>query len=300
MTRPSEPPRWLADPNTNPGYWWDWMIAPTGSREATREEAAAARVAGPAARSRQCAAAPAPARSPEQAEFDAALEAVARVVEQMPEGETDAPGLSHARDRVEAARAAIAARPENPAMPKSSAANEYESAMAVYAATFADAAHADAAHAAALRVQAALESMLNAAPESLRTEFDAALAAHPDAVARCDFSAPPSSDAFKRGLPGLKASALRIRAARNAILSDAGVHETNWDHGFLEPSRAAKSRSDNPRNFWIELDIDGHSRVASGPQSKDGGFDLTIKMRDKGEVSTAMIILPIRLPSPRP
>ena len=41
----------------------------------------------------------------------------------------------------------------------------------------------------------------------------------------------------------------------------------------------------NVRNFWVELDVDGRkSKVAAGPVSKDGGFNLTVKMRDGGEI----------------
>ena len=42
----------------------------------------------------------------------------------------------------------------------------------------------------------------------------------------------------------------------------------------------------NVRNFWIEADVDGKKQsVATGPRRKDGGFDMTILMRDDGEVS---------------
>ena len=42
------------------------------------------------------------------------------------------------------------------------------------------------------------------------------------------------------------------------------------------------------RNFWIELDVDGKkTRVATGPRSKDGGFSMTIYMRDEGGAETA-------------
>lgn len=45
----------------------------------------------------------------------------------------------------------------------------------------------------------------------------------------------------------------------------------------------------NVRNFWIELDVDGVSRrIATGPQSKDGGFRLTIRQRDGGGIITAL------------
>lgn len=45
----------------------------------------------------------------------------------------------------------------------------------------------------------------------------------------------------------------------------------------------------NVRNFWIELTVDGSAtRVETGPRSKDGGFELTILMRDRGGISRAM------------
>ena len=48
----------------------------------------------------------------------------------------------------------------------------------------------------------------------------------------------------------------------------------------------------NVRNFWIELDVDGSkSRVETGPRSKDGGFDATVKMRDGGSIIEALDIL---------
>ena len=37
------------------------------------------------------------------------------------------------------------------------------------------------------------------------------------------------------------------------------------------------------RNFWLEANIDGRKTpMAGGPQAKDGGFDLTIYIRDGG------------------
>lgn len=40
------------------------------------------------------------------------------------------------------------------------------------------------------------------------------------------------------------------------------------------------------RNFWIELEVDGRkTKSATGPQGKDGGFKLIIKMRENGEIS---------------
>ena len=44
----------------------------------------------------------------------------------------------------------------------------------------------------------------------------------------------------------------------------------------------------NVRNFWLELDIDGRkSRVATGPVGRDGGFNMTILVRDQGDIKRA-------------
>lgn len=38
----------------------------------------------------------------------------------------------------------------------------------------------------------------------------------------------------------------------------------------------------NVKNFWIELDIDGKSApIKAGPRSKDGGFKMVIRQRDR-------------------
>ena len=48
----------------------------------------------------------------------------------------------------------------------------------------------------------------------------------------------------------------------------------------------------NVRNFWIELDVDGRSTpVATGPRRKDGGFSLTIRQRDDGDIVTPLHIV---------
>lgn len=48
----------------------------------------------------------------------------------------------------------------------------------------------------------------------------------------------------------------------------------------------------NVRNFWIDCLIDGQAtRLSGGPQAKDGGFDLTIKMRDNGGIIEAVDVL---------
>ena len=45
------------------------------------------------------------------------------------------------------------------------------------------------------------------------------------------------------------------------------------------------------RNFWIEADIDGRkTRLAGGPVRKDGGFDLTVLIREDGEPVEAVEI----------
>lgn len=47
----------------------------------------------------------------------------------------------------------------------------------------------------------------------------------------------------------------------------------------------------NVRNFWLELSVDGkRTDIATGPRTKDGGFDLRIAMRDEGG-----IIFPVRI-----
>ena len=52
----------------------------------------------------------------------------------------------------------------------------------------------------------------------------------------------------------------------------------------------------NIRNFWIESTVDGvATKYASGPKAKDGGFELTIKQRVKGNIVTAYRISGIAL-----
>lgn len=47
----------------------------------------------------------------------------------------------------------------------------------------------------------------------------------------------------------------------------------------------------NVRNFWVELSVDGRqSRVGTGPRSKDGGFELTVQVRDDGDILDALHI----------
>ena len=45
----------------------------------------------------------------------------------------------------------------------------------------------------------------------------------------------------------------------------------------------------NVRNFWIEAEVDGRKTpIAFGPQGKDGGFELTVYIRNKGEVEVVL------------
>lgn len=47
----------------------------------------------------------------------------------------------------------------------------------------------------------------------------------------------------------------------------------------------------NVRNFWIEIEVDGKTtKIATGPQSKDGGFTMTIKQRQDGEIIQPLTI----------
>lgn len=39
------------------------------------------------------------------------------------------------------------------------------------------------------------------------------------------------------------------------------------------------------RNFWIELEVDGRKeKVATGPRSASGGFQMRVFMREKGSI----------------
>lgn len=45
----------------------------------------------------------------------------------------------------------------------------------------------------------------------------------------------------------------------------------------------------NVRNFWVEAEVDGQdTEIAFGPRAKDGGFRLTVYMRDRGDIITAL------------
>ena len=47
----------------------------------------------------------------------------------------------------------------------------------------------------------------------------------------------------------------------------------------------------NVRNFWIAVQVDGKSTpIATGPSTKDGGFQLEIKQRHKGYVQSVIDI----------
>jgi hypothetical protein len=42
----------------------------------------------------------------------------------------------------------------------------------------------------------------------------------------------------------------------------------------------------NVRNFWIQGEVDGKKEaIGTGPRRKDGGFDLDILIREKGNIS---------------
>jgi hypothetical protein len=46
------------------------------------------------------------------------------------------------------------------------------------------------------------------------------------------------------------------------------------------------------RNFWIAADIDGITTpIGTGPRRHDGGFDLTISIRDHGASAPAVSII---------
>ena len=45
------------------------------------------------------------------------------------------------------------------------------------------------------------------------------------------------------------------------------------------------------RNFWVNGKVDGQrTGFGGGPLRKDGGFSMTIKQRDNGEIVTAAMI----------
>lgn len=45
------------------------------------------------------------------------------------------------------------------------------------------------------------------------------------------------------------------------------------------------------RNYWLDAHIDGRTtRLTGGPQRKDGGFELTVYMRQDGSRAKALIV----------
>ena len=52
-----------------------------------------------------------------------------------------------------------------------------------------------------------------------------------------------------------------------------------------------ESKIRNVRNFWIEIEVDGHtSKVAVGPAAADGGFNMTIRQRSNNMVTTTAML----------
>lgn len=48
----------------------------------------------------------------------------------------------------------------------------------------------------------------------------------------------------------------------------------------------------NVRNFWVEVNVDGaKSKTALGPKAKEGGFDLTVKIRENGVISDRELVV---------
>ena len=46
------------------------------------------------------------------------------------------------------------------------------------------------------------------------------------------------------------------------------------------------------RNFWVDVDVDGkQGRVATGPRAKDGGMDVSFKIREAGYVADSIDVL---------
>lgn len=46
------------------------------------------------------------------------------------------------------------------------------------------------------------------------------------------------------------------------------------------------------RNFWIEANVDGRETpVSGGPRSKDGGFELSVKIRNCGEIGSTVYFI---------
>lgn len=48
----------------------------------------------------------------------------------------------------------------------------------------------------------------------------------------------------------------------------------------------------NVRNFFLELEVDGRkSTIRTGPVSKGGGFSLTIRIRESGDISSKYLLV---------
>ncbi len=83
----------------------------------------------------------------------------------------------------------------------------------------------------------------------------------------------------RRALAG-DAAAIRRLAARASHAPPEGI--------ILRP-QPTKTGARNVRNFWITLNVDGEATtVATGPSGADGGFSLSILMRDHGGAVEAM------------
>lgn len=46
----------------------------------------------------------------------------------------------------------------------------------------------------------------------------------------------------------------------------------------------------NVRNFWVDLNVDGHTAIATGPKPATGGFEQTILVRSNGAPHKALDI----------
>jgi hypothetical protein len=44
------------------------------------------------------------------------------------------------------------------------------------------------------------------------------------------------------------------------------------------------------RNFWLELDV-GHRRLETGPRGVTDGFDLLVRVRERGGISNKVVRL---------
>lgn len=52
------------------------------------------------------------------------------------------------------------------------------------------------------------------------------------------------------------------------------------------------SKPRNVRNYWLDARIDGReTRLQGGPAASDGAMDITLKVRDHGEIVEALDIL---------